>query len=58
MRDGMNYTEKLAYSKDKIDKRLINLYLYRKAGQKAIRFGLENDLLLSSNRGRADLEQF
>ena len=49
-RDNMNYAQKMATSKDPIDRRFINLYIYRKATQKSIRFGLENDILLSKNR--------
>ena len=46
-RDNMNYAEKMARSKNRVDKRFINLYIYRKANQNKIHFGLNNDVLLS-----------
>ena len=46
----MHYAEKMVSSVDQVDKRLINLYIYRKAAQKKIRFGLSNNILLSENR--------
>ena len=46
----MQYAEKMATSTDPVDKRFMNLYLYRKASQHNIRFGFENDLFLSHNR--------
>ena len=48
----MNYADKMATSKDPIDRRFINLYIYRKATQKNIRFGLDNDILLNRQRRR------
>ena len=46
----MQCAEKMATSTDPVDKRFMNLYLYRKASQHNIRFGFENDLFLSHNR--------
>ena len=46
----MHYAEKMVSSVGQVDKRLINLYIYRKAAQKKIRFGLSNNILLSENR--------
>ena len=48
----MNYVEKMAASVDLVDKRFINLYIYRKADQKNISFGLQNTILLSHYRTR------
>ena len=53
----MAYAQEMANSKDKVDKRFINLYLVRKADQKSIRFGLDNDILLSQNRTLVKLKE-
>ena len=49
-KDNMNYAEKMAASKDQVDKRFINSYIFRKAAQKNIRYGMQNDILLSHKR--------
>ena len=56
-RDTMAYAKQMANSQDPIDKRFINLYLVRKADQKNIHFGLQNDILLSHNRAQKSFRE-
>ena len=46
----MRYAEQMQASKNPIDKCFINLYVFRKAGQRNIRFGFQNDMFLTDNR--------
>ena len=46
----MTYVDQLAASKNKVDKRFMNLYIYRKAAQRKIRYGYENNILFKTNK--------
>ena len=50
----MRYAEQMAASTNQVDKRFLNLYIYRKTAQHNIRLGLKNDMLLSNNRRVGD----
>ena len=45
-RDNMQYARSMTHSTDKVDKRLISLYMMNKAHEQGHTFGLENDILI------------
>ena len=49
-RDEMHYARGMTNSKDKVDKRLINMYLIRKAHQQKTYFGFDNELIRTRTR--------
>ena len=46
----MTYAKRMTQSTDKVDKRLINLYMLKKAHEGGHLFGFENDILQNEHR--------
>ena len=46
----MAYAEKLTYSKDRVDQRLLNLHLVMQTNDKGHKFGFNNDMLINRNK--------
>lgn len=51
-RDNMSHVTRMARSEKKVDKRLINLYMLRKAHQLGHVFGFDNELLINQRSSK------
>ena len=49
-KDNMDYARRMAASNGEVDKRLINLYLFKIAQQKGVNFGFNNSVISNTMR--------